>query len=92
VQFTHQSGPFLLSDSVFFLLNYYASCSQAKLEETVSRKGKEHCSGSDNKGEMRSMAKWKPPLEGWTKINMDGSFVEHTGQAGIGIIAKESSG
>jgi ribonuclease HI len=58
----------------------------------VSRKGKEHSSRSDNKGEMRSIEKWKPPPEGWTKINMDGSFVEHTGQAGIGLIARNHLG
>ncbi|KAF8651412.1 hypothetical protein HU200_052400 [Digitaria exilis] len=30
---------------------------------------------------------WKPPSEGWIKVNVDGSFVEQTGEAGVGVIA-----
>lgn len=29
---------------------------------------------------------WRPPQEGWTKINIDGSFVEQTCEAGIGSL------
>jgi hypothetical protein len=75
---SHQSGSPLLSDSVYFLLNLWDSCSQVKEEAAASDKGKEHCSLSDNR-EAAVLARWKPPPEGWTKINFDGSFVEHRG-------------
>lgn len=33
-----------------------------------------------------------PPLEGWSKINFDGSFVEQIGEAGADLIAQDSQG
>jgi ribonuclease HI len=89
---THQSGSSLISDSVFFLLNYSESCEQAKKKEAVvSSKGKEPCSRSDNRASA-DVQRWKPPPVGWSKINFDGSFVEHTGEAGVGIIARNHQG
>lgn len=69
------------------------SCEQArKKEEITSRKGKEHCSGSGNREEARRLESWTPPHERWTKVNIDGSFVEQTGGAGVGVIAKNHRG
>jgi len=33
---------------------------------------------------------WELPPTGWTKINVDGSFVSQSREAGIGIIARDS--
>jgi hypothetical protein len=89
---THQSGSSLISDSVFFLLNYSESCEQAKKKEAVvSSKGKEPCSRSENRASA-DVQRWKPPPVGWSKINFDGSFVEHTGEAGVGVIARNHQG
>ncbi|KAF8697530.1 hypothetical protein HU200_035862 [Digitaria exilis] len=35
---------------------------------------------------------WTPPEEVWTKLNVDGSFVAQTGQAGVGVVARNSQG
>jgi len=35
---------------------------------------------------------WLPPRMGWAKINVDGAFVEQTGEAGVGILARDHSG
>lgn len=32
---------------------------------------------------------WRPPEEGWIKINVDGSYVERTGQASAGVIIRD---
>jgi hypothetical protein len=90
---THDSGPSLLSDSVFFLLNLRDSCFQVKLKEaSVSQKGKEPCSPSDNRTGAADLRTWEPPPAGWIKINVDGSFVESTGAAGVGVIARDHKG
>ncbi|KAF8711080.1 hypothetical protein HU200_029085 [Digitaria exilis] len=39
-----------------------------------------------------SNAGWAAPPDGWTKVNVDGSFVQATGEAGVGIIARNSAG
>jgi ribonuclease HI len=90
---THQSGSSILSDSVYLLLNLVASCDQVKTKEAViSRKGKEPCSSPDNRGGTGDELCWKPPPEGWAKINFDGSFVENNGDAGAGVIARNHHG
>nr|CAB3480473.1 unnamed protein product [Digitaria exilis] len=62
-------------------------------------KGKQYCGLSDNscglnkgKGVVRSQTSWTPPEEVWTKLNVDGSFVAQTGQAGVGVVARNSQG
>ncbi|WVZ73611.1 hypothetical protein U9M48_021897 [Paspalum notatum var. saurae] len=35
---------------------------------------------------------WQKPGSGWVKVNVDGSFVEQTGQAGVGVIARDQEG
>ena len=35
---------------------------------------------------------WRPPEEGWIKINVDGSYVEMTGQASAGVIIQDHKG
>jgi hypothetical protein len=35
---------------------------------------------------------WQPPEEGWIKINADGSSVETTGEASVGVIIRDHEG
>ncbi|KAF8775052.1 hypothetical protein HU200_005104 [Digitaria exilis] len=42
-------------------------------------------------GEHRGV-KGEEKQHGWSKINVDGSFVEATGEAGVGVIARDSVG
>ena len=37
-------------------------------------------------------ASWEAPPEGRTKVNVDGSFVEQTGKAGVGVIIRNVRG
>jgi len=36
--------------------------------------------------------KWDLPSDGWVKLNVDGSFVQQNGGAGVGVIACDSKG
>jgi hypothetical protein len=65
----------------------------------VKSKGKRNCGVSDNGKEMVTDPKlspgptaWVCPPDDWIKINVDGSFVEQTGEAGVGVIARNSKG
>lgn len=40
----------------------------------------------------RSNESWKAPPAGWCEVNVDGSFVESTGAAGVGVVARDSAG
>ncbi|KAJ1289985.1 hypothetical protein BS78_02G207100 [Paspalum vaginatum] len=35
---------------------------------------------------------WRKPTEGWIKVNVDGSYGDQTGDAGVGIIARDQEG
>jgi ribonuclease HI len=41
---------------------------------------------------VRILEKWRPPDEGWTKINVDGVFDSGTGEGGFGIIIWDNTG
>ncbi|OEL33915.1 hypothetical protein BAE44_0005066 [Dichanthelium oligosanthes] len=94
----HQSGPTQLVDSVHFLLNIPDSLKQSQ-EQDVVVSSNEHCMASDNRTGGRTsdqlllqQVEWTPPLEGWTKVNVDGSFLDQTGTAGVGVIARTLKG
>jgi len=36
--------------------------------------------------------KWEPPPAGWVKLNVDGSFVQQSGESGVGVIARDNEG
>lgn len=62
-------------------------------------KGKRSCTTSNNscvlnkgKDAARARSAWTPPKEGWIKLNVDGSFVAQTGQADVGVVARNSQG
>lgn len=38
------------------------------------------------------MSKWKPPPEGWVKLNVDGAFSAAIGAASIGVIVRDWKG
>ncbi|RLM75306.1 hypothetical protein C2845_PM15G03980 [Panicum miliaceum] len=59
---------------------------KGKLPCTESSKRKQSCAGSKVLGKTA----WEPPPTGWIKINVDGVFVSQTGEAGIGVIARDS--
>ena len=37
-------------------------------------------------------SRWTPPADGWTKLNVDGSFCASTGTAGAGMVLQDSLG
>ncbi|KAF8667903.1 hypothetical protein HU200_052531 [Digitaria exilis] len=97
---THQSGPTGILDSVQFLLSLQSALTEIQQRSANgSDKGKGHCSLSGNggvlkkgKGVPNSAPRWEAPPEGWIKVNVDGSFVPQTGEAGAGIVARTSEG
>jgi hypothetical protein len=93
---THQSGPIRILESVKFLLAMESSLNDAGVgtgQEALKKKqpaeviqtGKEHVVGD-------SVPLWSPPPSGWTKVNVDGSYVDETGAAGVGVVARDSMG
>jgi len=42
--------------------------------------------------EQDRKTKWEPPLAGWVKLNVDGSFVQQSGESGVGVIARDNEG
>ncbi|TVU30076.1 hypothetical protein EJB05_21682, partial [Eragrostis curvula] len=39
-----------------------------------------------------SVSQWKPPVDGWIKIDVDASFIEESGPASAGIIIRDYAG
>jgi hypothetical protein len=96
---THQADPTSITDSEHFLLALVKSLQEDRQHDTVKSKGKRNCGVSDNGKEMVTDPKlspgptaWVCPPDDWIKINVDGSFVEQTGEAGVGVIARNSKG
>ena len=61
--------------------------------------------GDDNKGKKaaeplfvgvastaQAKERWKPPDDGWLKVNVDAAFSEHSGEAGIGVAIRNHLG
>ncbi|KAF8696701.1 hypothetical protein HU200_036326 [Digitaria exilis] len=50
----------------------------------------------NNRGKEKAMSskkvRWELPPQDWCKVNVDGSFVESNGTAGVGVIARNSMG
>ncbi|WVZ52919.1 LOW QUALITY PROTEIN: hypothetical protein U9M48_003918 [Paspalum notatum var. saurae] len=67
-------------------------------------KGKGKCPGEDDRGRGGiggrngqeavgfQSSGWSKPAAGWTKINVDGSFVARSGKAGVGVVARDHTG
>ena len=44
------------------------------------------------KKKLLGSARWVPPPTGWAKCNVDGSFVSQSGEAGVGVVVRDSEG
>ncbi|XP_062005931.1 uncharacterized protein LOC133723119 [Rosa rugosa] len=40
----------------------------------------------------RGSCRWKPPAQGWLKVNMDGAFSSSSSSGGIGIVVRDAVG
>jgi ribonuclease HI len=96
----HNSGPSSIQSSVHVLLSYWATLMNDQQNSEQDRKGKRlswvPCENNKQHGNSDGMEPkkhtWIPPKVGWVKINVDGAFVEQTGEAGIGILARDHLG
>lgn len=43
-----------------------------------------------NRSALVGLDRWSPPEQGWMKINVDGGYVEQTGQARVGLVVRSS--
>jgi hypothetical protein len=89
---THQSGPVGILNSVHTLLAMDSGLDEVETKDSHGKssvsaltKGKEAITNSKSSG-------WSPPPLGWTKLNVDGSFLLETEATGIGVVARDSSG
>ncbi|KAJ1268193.1 hypothetical protein BS78_07G118500 [Paspalum vaginatum] len=95
---THNSGPIGTYDSIHFLINYRDILLQSPDKQVPDEKGKkvqwEGTSAKEQSMERTSATRirWLPPQDGWTKINVDGAYLEQTGKSGCGVVAKDSRG
>ncbi|RLN13275.1 hypothetical protein C2845_PM09G14780 [Panicum miliaceum] len=97
---THQAGPTSIPEAVHALRAMQSTISEDfPTESTMTRNGKATCSPSDKRrkpaagtDEHAGKASWVPPQPGWVKINVDGSFVAQYGDAGVGVVARDSDG
>lgn len=96
---THQSGQTGILDGVQALLSLCSCLDQidAGYDEGFSN-GKAACHPvghvlKKNKKNMQpGTGTWQQPPEGWSKMNVDGSFVSEDGRAGVGLVARNSVG
>jgi ribonuclease HI len=85
-----------VSTSVGFLLSYTDSLEAAGQPLPNDKKGKQEIQ-KDRRGATnghqpaRQAQHWEPPLDGWVKLNVDGSYLELTGEAGVGVVARDRS-
>jgi ribonuclease HI len=96
---THQEGPTSIPEAVHALCSMQATLAGILTgEDGPNGKGTAPCSLSVKKKKNKTVveeqerkSKWEPPPVGWVKFNVDGSFVQQSGEAGIGVIARDSS-
>ncbi|WVZ52945.1 hypothetical protein U9M48_003943, partial [Paspalum notatum var. saurae] len=46
----------------------------------------------DDTASVTTRRGWQKPEDGWIKVNVDGAFVEQTGTAGAGVVARDTEG
>jgi len=94
-KWTHEGKWIRTMASAEFLSSYWSSLFTIRQDVGDTIKGKrpilETCA--------RPMVKlpaireaWSAPDVGWVKINVDGAYMEDSGEAGIGVIIRDSSG
>ncbi|KAF8762283.1 hypothetical protein HU200_009631 [Digitaria exilis] len=95
---THESESSSILGSVHSLLSMRSALDEMQQQQGVGCRDEQHCSSSDkrirhSKGKQKGLASsWTPPVKGWTKVNVDGSFVAQTGGAGVGVVARDDQG
>ena len=92
---THNTGNLRIADSVYFLLNYRESLLQVRQQvQPEDEKGKRKVWTYSQTPCAKPAGKehWEAPPNGWTKLNVDGSFIEQIGEAGVGLIIKNHQG
>ena len=92
----HESEKFSVEGSAKFLLRYWSElCDIRQQRQAFDSKGKGPVIDSLTKEGVRKVRvqeRWKPPDEGWIKINVDGAFDNNTCQGGLGIIIRDHLG
>jgi hypothetical protein len=91
---THDTGEATVQGSVMFLQSYCESMSQEGLHPPIPKneKGKQSVMEGPVKGQCirdrgtqrkEHIEAWKPPPQGWIKLNTDAGFCTQTGQASM---------
>ena len=96
----HNSGPTSADSSVRSLLSYRESLMnirQYNVCQDVKGKGLAWISGGNPLLMHKPLVAfstnaWIPPKHGWVKVNVDGTYIEQTGEAGIGMLARDHTG
>ncbi|GJN05719.1 hypothetical protein PR202_ga23378 [Eleusine coracana subsp. coracana] len=87
-EITHHENVSTIEGSVHFLRSYAESLHIAKQYPVDwSGNGKQKLNpGGRRRVEIVHSLTWKPPSEGWAKVNVDGAFSPNNGQGGVGVI------
>jgi hypothetical protein len=99
----HAKGECTIAGSAGFLTSYALALdiAKTKLGPDVDLKGKRKVNEGaavkkepvfSNLGHKRTQAVSKAPPPGWVKINTDGAFCPRTGEASVGVIARDHQG
>lgn len=94
---THETAKLSVEGSVRFLQKYWTElCSVRQLGDCSDPKGKRPTSDSLCVGKRRVREnkpdRWSAPQEGWVKIYVDGAFDDSSGEGGIGVVIRDSTG
>jgi ribonuclease HI len=91
----HVKGEASIQESVNFLVRYSAELLPVRPQE--NSKGKAPMFTEEAIAKQRYVADtrlkgWSAPPEGWAKINVDGAFLTESGDAAIGVVARDCRG
>ncbi|RLN33118.1 hypothetical protein C2845_PM03G03460 [Panicum miliaceum] len=95
-EIVHRSKEVSIVGSAAFLGNYWEELCTTKQHDTTDSKGKKSIwvqkPKEVNDMKVAGKATSKPADPGWVKINVDGTFSEQTGEAGVGVVIRDHLG
>jgi ribonuclease HI len=89
---THGKGEETISSSVSFLVNYWDMLKNGTAKNEMNKSA---LNANDSahvdvyRSSLKAPTRWQPPPSGATKINVDAAFCQDTGEAVVGVVARD---